>query len=165
MTSFILFPDPLLQRKAEPAPVDAALLAVGESLRAAAVAANAYGLAGAHIGEVQPVIVINLSAEGEAREDRLLFNPQVLAVSAETEPGIEGSVSMPGVQVEIERPLWADLRWQDETGAEHTQRLEGFAARVALHEIEQMNGVFFLARFSRLKREMAIKKFRKGQRG
>ncbi len=165
MSSFILFPDPFLQRKAEPAPVDAALVAIGERLRTAAIAARAYGLAGAHIGEIAPVVVINLAQDAESREDRLLYNPRVLAVSSDTETGTEGSVSMPGIQVEIERPIWADLRWQDETGAEHTQRFEGFAARVALHEIEQMNGIFFLNRLSRLKREMAIKKFRKGQKG
>ncbi len=49
----------------------------------------------------------------------------------------------------------------DETGAPQAIRLDGFAARVALHEIEQMQGVFFLDRVSRLKRDMALKKAKK----
>ena len=37
------------------------------------------------------------------------------------------------------------------------ERLDGFR----LHEIEQMNGVFFLSKLSRLKRDMVLKKARK----
>jgi len=49
----------------------------------------------------------------------------------------------------------------DTDGKPQTARFERFAARVALHEIEQMNGVFFLHKLSRLKREMILKKAKK----
>ena len=49
----------------------------------------------------------------------------------------------------------------DADGQPQTFRFERFAARVALHEIEQMQGTFFLDRLSRLKREMALKKAKK----
>ena len=45
--------------------------------------------------------------------------------------------------------------------AQQTARFEGFAARVAQHEIDQMNGVFFLSRVSRIKRDTALRKFGK----
>lgn len=160
---FLTFPDPRLERKAAPAPVDAALVAIGEKLRAAAAGVQAYGLAAAHIGQNAPVVVMNMEPEGQ-RQDVLLFNPRVLAVADERETGTEGSVSMPGVQVEISRPVWAEIAFADETGAEYTRRLDGFLARVALHEIEQMNGVWFLSHLSRLKRDMVTKKFLKAQR-
>lgn len=137
--------------------VDAALRATAKRLLAAAVDAKAYGLAAAHIGEVEPVVVIS----DEGREHLLLFNPVVTAVAAETEPGEEGSVSLPGVRVSIERPVWAEVGYMAADGTPQTSRLEGFMARVALHEIEQMNGVFFLSKLSRLKRDMVLKKLRK----
>lgn len=91
----------------------------------------------------------------------LLFNPEVTGVAPETEPGEEGSVSLPGVRVTIERPVWAVASYMDGDGTARTARFERFAARVALHEIEQMNGVFFLSKLSRLKREMVLKKAKK----
>jgi len=139
--------------------VDEALRAIGERLLAEAREAKAYGLAGAHIGEVAPVVVI--SGDGEGRDYRLLYNPRIAEVSTETEKGEEGSVSLPGARVQIERPLWAEIAYMDETGTAQTVRLDGFAARVALHEIEQMQGIFFLDGLSRLKRDMALKKARK----
>ena len=111
-----------------------------------------------HLGDVAPVVVI--SDQGAAQR-RLLFNPRVLAVADMQEKGEEGSVSLPGVRVEISRPVWADIAFMDAAGAPAQQRVEGFAARVALHEIEQMQGIFFLDRVSRLKRDMALKKARK----
>ncbi|MBI4921581.1 MAG: peptide deformylase [Devosia nanyangense] len=158
MADFVLYPDPRLNRPAVPFDtVDDRLRATGRRLLAAAQACKAHGLAAAHLGEVAPVVVI----DGEAGEYRLLFNPRVIAVSDERETGEEGSVSLPGVRVMVERPLWADVAFQTEAGEAETRRLTGFAARVALHEIDQMNGVFFLERVSRLKREMALKKAKK----
>ena len=139
--------------------MDDTLRSVGDRLLAAAKDAKAYGLAAAHIGEVEPVVVI--SGDPEGRDYVLLFNPTVTAVASETEAGEEGSVSLPGVRVTIERPIWAAVSSMDAEGKPQTARFERFAARVALHEIEQMNGVFFLSMLSRLKREMVLKKARK----
>jgi peptide deformylase len=139
--------------------VDDTLRAVGDRLLAAAQGAKAYGLAAAHIGAVAAVVVI--SPDVEPRDYTLLFNPKIEGVAAETAKGEEGSVSLPDVRVEVVRPVWAEIAFMDRNGASVTRRFEGFAARVALHEIEQMQGTFFLERVSRLKREMALKKARK----
>lgn len=132
---------------------------VGERLLDAAKDAKAHGLAAAHIGEVEPVVVI--SGDPDGRDYVLLFNPTVAAVAAETEPGEEGSVSLPGVRISVDRPVWAEVSYMDAEGKPQNTRFERFAARVALHEIEQMNGVFFLSKLSRLKRDMVLKKARK----
>ena len=139
--------------------MDVALVATGKRLLAAAQAAKAYGLAAAHIGEVAPVIVVG--GEDEPRDYLLLYNPRVVAVADELQSGEEGSVSLPGARIEVERPAWAEIAFMDETGTPSRRRFDGFLARVALHEIEQMQGVFFLDRLSRLKREMALNKAKK----
>ena len=105
--------------------------------------------------------MVVISGDGTERDYRLLFNPKIVAVAPQTAKGEEGSVSLPGLVAEIDRPMWAEIAHQDEAGAPKTTRFEGFAARVALHEIEQMQGIFFLDRLSRLKRDMALKKARK----
>jgi peptide deformylase len=141
------------------AAVDDGLRDIGERLLQAAREHQAYGLAAAHIGDVAPVVVIG--DLGEPREHRLLFNPRIVGVAGETERAEESSVSLPGVGVEIDRPVWVDVEYMDDTGAPRTERFAGFLARVAIHEIEQMQGVFFLDRVSRLKRDMALKRARK----
>ena len=42
-------------------------------------------------------------------------------------------------------------------------RSEGFPAAVLQHEIDQLDGVFWIARLSRLKRERLLKRFEKGR--
>lgn len=135
------------------------MITIGQRLAAAARGERAHGLAAAHIGEVAPVVVI--SASGDAGEYLVLYNPCVGSFATETLKGEEASVSLPGVRVEIERPVWAEIDFMDATGVQQSTKFDGFAARVALHEIEQTQGIFFLDKLSRLKREMALKKARK----
>ena len=97
----------------------------------------------------------------DARAHRLLFNPRVVGTADETEAGDEGSVSLPGMRVEIRRPVWVEVASMDRDGMQQSERFDGFLARVAQHEIEQMQGIFFLDRLSRLKREMVLKKLKK----
>ncbi|MBJ3784495.1 peptide deformylase [Devosia sediminis] len=158
--SFILFPDPRLTRVAISQPVDDELRSIGAALLQAARDAQAYGLAAAHIGQVAPVAVVSL-ADPSTRDYRLLYNPRILLTSGSEVSGKEGSVSMPGIEVDVVRPENARIGFDDEAGNPHELELTGFAARVAQHEIDQVNGVLFLSRVSRLKRDTAIKRFGK----
>ena len=155
------WPDPILGEKAAPRPVDESLRAIGDRLRRAAEAAEAYGLAAQHVGAVAPVVVVSVSPPDAPRDYRVLYNPELLAVSGPEEKGEEGSVALPGLVVDIMRPSAARIGFDDESGVRHELELLGFAARVAMHEIDQMNGVFFLERLSRLQRERALKRFKK----
>ena len=157
---FILYPDVRFGAAAEVQPVDAHLLDVGRRLLAAAEAVRAYGLAAVHIGVVAPVVVISLG-DPEVRDYRVLYNPRILSLGAEQANGPEGSVSMPGIEVEISRAVSAEIGFDDETGQGHTISLSGFPARVAQHEIDQVNGVFFLTKLSRLKRDAVLRRFAK----
>lgn len=102
-----------------------------------------------------------MSADGQGTDYSVLFNPRVSEASAEAVKGMEGSVSLPGLQVEIERPAWVQVDYMDPNGKQRTTRFDGFAARVAQHEIEQTQGIFFLDKLSRLKRDMVLKKLKK----
>lgn len=157
----VSYPDPRLHRRAEPRPVDDGLRAIGNRLLEAAKAANAYGLAAVHIGAPAPVVVISTATDPGQRSYLLLYNPEVVAAAEELESGPEGSVSMPGVEVEMVRPIWAELTWDDEAGTRQQARFDGLPARIAQHEIDQMNGIFFLDRLSRLKRDIVLKKWKK----
>lgn len=156
----LAYPDPLFARRAEPRPVDAAMQDIGVALLATARHHKAYGLAAAHIGAIEPLVVVSVGPL-DKRDYRLLFSPEIVAFSADIANGPEGSVSMPGIEVDIPRSISIDLVFDDAGGARQAMTLEGFPARVAQHEIDQMNGIFFLDRLSRLKRDAALRRFRK----
>lgn len=164
MADFVTYPHAALSRKAETRPVDAAMLAAGEKLRDAARSAQAYGLAAAHLGLDQPLVVISVASDATERDYRLLYNPEVILASPETGFGPEGSVSLPGIEVPVERANWVEVAYDNADGIRETARFEGFVARVAQHEIDQMNGVFFLSRVSRIRRDTALRKFDKSRR-
>lgn len=145
--------------------MDDGLRAIGERLRAAAESASAYGLAAVHIGAVAPVAVISVDPDPDRRNYLVLYNPEVLSLDGNLVEGPEGSVSMPGLQVPVPRPYRARIAYDDETGTRRELDLEGLPARIAQHEIDQVNGTFFLDRLSRLKRDMTIKRWKKAKSG
>ena len=90
------------------------------------------------------MVVISASLDPGQRDYRVLYNPKVLALTEEMAGGPEGSVSMPGSEVQIVRPIWAEVGYFDDAGVGHSERLAGLTGRIAQHEIDQMNGIFFL---------------------
>jgi len=73
----------------------------------------------------------------------------------------EGSVSMPGVNDEVERHAQVRISYQDVDGNLLTEGSDGLRAVCHQHEIDQLNGLFWINRLSRLKRERLIKRFEK----
>lgn len=161
MPPFVIYPHAALNRRAEPRPVDARMLDAGAALLAAAQEVKAYGLAAAHLGLDEPLAVVSFAMDKDQRDYRLLYNPQVLGVADEASLGPEGSVSMPGIEAPVARAVWADIAYDAADGQRRAERVEGFVARIAQHEIDQVNGLFFLRRVSPVKRDIAIRKFRK----
>lgn len=161
MPDFVVYPHAALSRRASPRPVDARMLAAGARLLAAAQEVQAYGLAAAHLGLDEPVIVFSNAPASASRNYSVLFNPQITLQAKETVVAMEGSVSLPGVEIPLARAPWVEIAYDDAEGRRTTDRLEDFAARVVQHEIDQMNGVFFLQHLSRLKRDMALRRWKK----
>jgi peptide deformylase len=73
----------------------------------------------------------------------------------------EGSVSMPGVNDDIRRHQRVRISYRDLDGNEQTEEASGLRAVCHQHEIDQLNGTFWIERLSRLKRERLIKRFEK----
>ena len=77
----------------------------------------------------------------------------------------EGSVSMPGVNDEVQRHARVRISYHDLDGNTHTEESDGLRAVCHQHEIDQLDGMFWIQRLSRLKRERLVKKFEKMSRG
>lgn len=157
------WPDPRLRLKAAPVTAfDAGLRALADDLLDTMRAAPGIGITGPHIGEMVRVVVLELS---EASGVRVYVNPVVDWASAELSRHPEGSVSMPGVTEEVERPAKVRVAYQDLDGVARVEEADGLLAVCHQHEIDQLDGIFWLHRLSRLKRERVIKRFEKLGRG
>ena len=158
----VLYPDRRLWLKAQPITewndsVPALAADVIDTMRAV----GAVGLTASHIGDLRHLVVIRLEP---ADEPRTYVNPEVLWASPERAAHTEGSVSMPGVTEQIERPAAIRVRYQDLSGAICEEEAEGFRAACLQHEIDQLDGVFWTDRLSRLKRDRLVKRFDKLRR-
>lgn len=157
------YPDPGLFRVCSAVTsFDSALSELADDLLETMRAAPGVGITAAHIGVDQRIFVLELSKQDGVR---VYVNPVILECDAGTIIFNEGSVSMPGVIEEVERPKSVRLRYQDLTGAMHEEEAHGFHAVCIQHEIDQLDGIFWLQRLSRLKRERLVTKWKKSQRG
>ncbi|SMC82899.1 peptide deformylase [Rhizobium sp. RU36D] len=163
MTLTILrYPDPGLTRTCAPVTdFGPKLREFADQLYAAMRAAPGVGITAAHVGHFLRLVVLDLPELGGRRD---FVNPQILSQSSEMMSHQEGSVSMPGAVDIVTRPAAIRLSYQDLEGMPHEVDMSGFPAICMQHEIDQLDGIFWLQRLSRLKRERLIKKWQKEQR-
>jgi peptide deformylase len=155
----IRYPDPRLALPAQPVTAfDAALRDLAADLLETMHAAPGIGITAPHIGVALRVVVLELDpAEGA----RTYVNPEITWASPDTILYREGSVSMPGVNDEVSRHARVAIRYHDLDGHAQTEESEGLRAVCHQHEIDQLDGVFWIRRLSRLKRERLVKRFEK----
>jgi peptide deformylase len=158
----VRYPDPRLAIPARPVTeFDDALRELAMDLLETMHAAPGIGITAPHIGVFLRVVVLDLGTSDGART---YVNPEIAWAS----PGMilhrEGSVSMPGVNDEVQRHARVRISYQDVDGTMQTEESEDLRAVCHQHEIDQLNGLFWINRLSRLKRERLIKRFGKVSR-
>ena len=159
----VRFPDPRLALPAQPVTVfDGALRELARDLLETMHAAPGIGITAPHVGISLRVVVLDLDPNDGART---YVNPEIVWTSSEMILHQEGSVSMPGVNDDIERHARVRISYQDLHGKLQTEGSDGLRAVCHQHEIDQLNGMFWVQRLSRLKRERLTKRFEKVSRG
>jgi peptide deformylase len=158
----VFYPDRRLWLEAQPVSEwDHDLQALARDVLDTMMAVAAVGLTASHVGDLRRLVVLRLEP---GDEPRTYVNPEVIWTSSERAVHPEDSVSMPGVTEQVERPAVVRVRYQDLSGAVCEEEAHGFRAACLQHEIDQLDGVFWIERLSRLKRERLIKRFAKLRR-
>lgn len=154
----IRFPDPRLRQAARPVTAfDEGLRALAQDLAETMRAAPGIGITAPHCGIALRLVVLDLPDDAL----QVYVNPQVVEASPERIRHVEGSVSMPGVTDEVERPAAITLRYHDLDGREHVAEAQGLLAICLQHEIDQLDGIFWTERLTRLRRERVVKRYDK----
>ncbi|WP_454915932.1 peptide deformylase [Xanthobacter sediminis] len=161
--TIVIFPDPRLRAIAMPVVrFDEDLRVLATDLLETMRAAPGIGITAPHIGVPKRLVVLELSAGDGART---YVNPKIVWASADMIRYREGSVSMPGVLEEIERHARVRVQYQDLDGIEQEEEAEGLRAICHQHEIDQLDGMFWIQKLSRLKRERLVKRYEKMRSG
>ena len=148
--------------------------------------ANGIGLAAIQVGVADRVIVMDISqrmqADVEAQEDmeenleedpeeilgetgpRYFVNPEIVWASEETRNYQEGCLSVPGFYDDVARPAQCRVAFLDYDGQSQELECDGLLATCIQHEMDHLEGIVFLDRLSRLKRQIVLKKIAKAER-
>jgi peptide deformylase len=153
--------DPILKSKATPVDrFDDALR--GQVGRMAGLMSDALGvgLAAPQLGVSQRLLVYRVGFDAPVIA---LANPEIEWTSEDAETLEEGCLSIPGITVDVERPVYVRVRAQDEDGQERRVEASGLEARVIQHEMDHLDGVLILDRTTREQRREAMKALREGE--
>ena len=101
-------------------------------------AANGVGLAAPQLGILQRVFVYDAGDGFQA-----IINPKILQRKG-AQIGIEGCLSLPGLQGEVERANEVVVKGIDQYGKPVRIRGEGLTARVIQHENDHLDGILFI---------------------
>ena len=164
-------PDARLRRMSEPvSDVNGEIRTLVADMFETMYAAPGIGLAAAQVNVPIRLLVMDLGdgpedSEGKGTKNpRVFINPEILDPSEDWNVYNEGCLSVPDQYADVERPATVRVRWLDEQGRQHDERLDGLTATCLQHEMDHLNGVLFIDHLSRLKRDMVLKKLEKLRR-
>ena len=155
------YPEKVLSQPAEPITrIDEDVIQLADHMAETMYSAPGIGLAATQVGVAKRLLVADIAPRGSESELIVLANPEIVA--AEGEVIIEeGCLSVPEYQAEVKRYEKITVRGLDLNGEEVEIEAEGLLAVVLQHEIDHLNGILFIDRLSKLKRDLVKRRLRK----
>jgi peptide deformylase len=160
----VKWPDPVLAKRGEDVTVfDAELKTLVDEMFESMYLAQGIGLAAPQISLSKRITVIDVSFRKNPADKLALINPQIVSLEGR-QVEEEGCLSLPEIREKVVRAAKVKVKAQDVTGKWFEVDGEELLARALQHEIDHLDGVLFIDRLSRLKRELVLRKIRKMQK-
>lgn len=157
----VKYPDPVLAQVAAPITVfDKALRQLADDMFASMYAAEGIGLAAPQIGILKRITVIDTSFGKDANEKLVLINPEIVAHEGRRSEE-EGCLSLPDIRDKVLRHATVTVRAQDVHGDWFEVDGEDLLSRAMQHEMDHLDGVLFIDRLSRLKKDLTLRRIKK----
>lgn len=161
----ITVPDPVLKTKAEPVQsIDADIQRQMDDMLETMYDAPGIGLAANQVNKLNRILVMDVdyrATEESEKNPLMMANPEIIWKSEEISVMEEGCLSIPGQFGEVERPAEVRVKYIDYDGKEQELLADGLLSHCVQHEIDHLDGVLFIDYFSRLKRDMMVRKVQK----
>ncbi|WP_120634436.1 peptide deformylase [Ruegeria sp. EL01] len=164
--NILIHPDPRLKKVCAPvADLSDELRTLADDMLETMYDAPGIGLAAPQIGILERLIVLDcIKEEGETPRPLVMFNPEVIASSDETNVYEEGCLSIPDQYAEVTRPKVVDVSWIDRDGKLQQETFDGLWSTCVQHEIDHLDGKLFIDYLKPLKRQMITRKMQKLKR-
>lgn len=161
MREIVFLPEPVLRRKAKPVTkFDRELQTLIDDMIETMREAPGVGLAAPQVNISQQLAVIEYAEDEDEEENQdappkpkklyVIINPEIIKASEEKVTGIEGCLSIPGLQGEVERHQSIQVKALNRHGNPVKLKVDGWMARIFQHEIDHLNGVLFTDRAARV---------------
>ena len=157
LRQIVTVPEPVLRRKAKPiTKFDKNLQTLIDDMIETMRDAPGVGLAAPQVNISEQLIVVEYSEDDDDDEDKgaeekpekpkklyVMINPEITKTSEEKVLGVEGCLSIPGIQGEVERFEAIQVKGLNRFGKPQKLKVHGWMARIFQHEIDHLNGVLF----------------------
>ena len=142
--------DPLLRQKSEEFDFSSPQIdpmQLHEMLRDKICELKTLGLSASQLG-----IMVRVFAFGNPDDPNSImsvFNPRIVNYGSELDVYEEQCSTFPGLFLKVKRPTTIRMRYSNQEGNTETHNFQGITARVALHEIDHLDGILFTERANR----------------
>jgi peptide deformylase len=150
------YDDPILRIKGKPVEkINGDIIQLATDMIETMIASNGVGLAAPQIGKLLRIFIIRDEKLGIGGEETVLgvpeviINPTLSNFSKEKSSMLEGCLSLPGLQLDVIRPIELDIRYQNLKGEWIEERLKDFRARVVMHEFDHLEGLMIIHRITK----------------
>ena len=160
----VKYPDPVLAKRGEEVTeFGEDLKTLVEEMFESMYAAHGIGLAAPQIGLSKRLTVIDVNFKKDPADKLVLINPEIIEREGKQfEEG--GCLSLPEIREKVTRAAKVKVRAQNVVGEWFEVEGEELLARAFQHEIDHLDGVLFIDRLSRLKRDLVLRKIKKMQK-
>ena len=135
---------PILHERVKPCSKDLDRREMSRILKENMIHYEGVGLSANQLGIGERVFIMMLNMETE--ETITCFNPRIIKRYDDDVWCEEGCLSFPDEIINVKRPDRIVVKYEDEDKKEHKIKLDGFAARVFLHEFDHLEGIDFTER-------------------
>lgn len=160
-----------LRVKSSPVPVvNDSLRKLADDMLETMRAARGVGLAAEQVGRFERICVIDIPDGCEEPEDAMfngpikmplkLFNPVIVAHEG-SQYDKEGCLSFPKIGGAVTRAAQVTCQYVDEENRPQTITARGFLARAIQHEVDHLDGILYVDRFSAVERLAVAGKLKK----
>jgi peptide deformylase len=156
------YPHPILKKKTQPIQkIDPTIRRLIQDMAETMYAAPGVGLAAPQVGHPLRLAVLDITPANQAKNLVVLINPEIVVTEGEC-LWEEGCLSVPDYSEEVKRKKKIVVRCQNLEGENVEVVGDNNLLSIALqHEIDHLDGILFIDRLSKLKRDLFKKKLQK----
>ncbi len=155
------YPDEILKRPADPLKdINGSVQTLIDDMIDTMYAAPGIGLAAPQVGRSDRLIVVDITNAEEKYPLIVLINPEIFEFEGKMDSE-EGCLSVPGYISTIRRHEKVLVKGLDRNGKEIEIEATGLLSRVLQHELDHLEGVLFVDRLSKIKKEFFKKRYLK----